>query len=94
MTLYGEANGGGSNGDLFAFNLETDTFSILGSFDRTDGAGTFGGLTLMGSTLYGVTEAGGTNNIGTIFSIAIPEPATVSILAAVGGCLLLRRRKK
>ncbi|HUB26732.1 MAG TPA: PEP-CTERM sorting domain-containing protein [Tepidisphaeraceae bacterium] len=30
---------------------------------------------------------------GVIFSIAIPEPATFTILAATGACLLLRRRR-
>jgi uncharacterized repeat protein (TIGR03803 family) len=39
-------------------------------------------LTLSGSTLYGMTGAGGTNDVGTIFSlaIAVPEPSIIALL--------------
>jgi uncharacterized repeat protein (TIGR03803 family) len=93
-TLYGMAQVGGGEGCVFALDTLTDTETILHSFDGTDGEPeNDNDLTLIGSTLYGMTEFGGTNNDGVIFSIAIPEPATFSILAATGACLLLRRRR-
>jgi uncharacterized repeat protein (TIGR03803 family) len=51
------------------------TETVLGSFDGTAASGHFfnpGNVTLAGSTLYGVTEWGGANGEGTIFSV----PAT------------------
>jgi uncharacterized repeat protein (TIGR03803 family) len=92
-TLYGESDKAGPNGDIFAFNLNTDTFDILGSFDIPNGSGPMGGLTLVGSALYGMTEAGGTDGRGVIFSIAIPEPTGASGLTLAGACILLRRRR-
>jgi uncharacterized repeat protein (TIGR03803 family) len=93
-TLYGMANFAAAAGDIFAYNLDTETFTILGDFDNTDGGSPFGGLTLVGSTLYGMTEGDGTNGDGVIFSIAIPEPAGFSIFAAAGLLLLQRKRQK
>jgi uncharacterized repeat protein (TIGR03803 family) len=94
-TLYGMAGGGSDEGCVFSLDTLTDTETILHNFDGTDGEPeNDNDLTLVGSTLYGMTEFGGTNNDGVIFSIAIPEPATFSILAATGACLLLRRRRR
>jgi uncharacterized repeat protein (TIGR03803 family) len=94
-TLYGMAGDGGGEGCVFAYNTLTDTDTILHTFDGTDGEPMLDdNLTLVGSTLYGMTEFGGTNNDGVIFSIAIPEPATFSILAVTGACLLLRRQRR
>ena len=94
-TLYGIAGDGGGEGCVYALNLLTDTETILHTFDGADGEpGQDNSLTLVGSTLYGMTYLGGANNDGVIFSIAIPEPATFSILAATGACLLLRRRRQ
>jgi uncharacterized repeat protein (TIGR03803 family) len=71
--LYGMTNGGGTNngGTVFKVNTDGSGFSLLHSFfgGVDDGIFPFNDLTLSGSTLYGMTTAGGTNNDGTIFSI-------------------------
>src|SRR5208283_2598455 len=45
-------------------------YAILHSFSGgSDGADPFGSLTLSWYTLYGMTEAGGTNGLGAIFKV-------------------------
>jgi uncharacterized repeat protein (TIGR03803 family) len=91
-TLYGMALAGpDSDGVIFSFDLNTDTETVLHSFDTTDGRNPTGDLTLVGNTLYGMTPYGGEYGDGVIFSIAVPEPATLSLLTAGGSLLLLRR---
>jgi uncharacterized repeat protein (TIGR03803 family) len=92
-TLYGASVGGE---DIYSFNLDSNTFTVVGSFgDPVNGNEPIGGLTLVGSTLYGMTESGGAGaEEGVIYSIEIPEPVTFSMFVAAGGCLLLRRWRK
>ena len=47
------------------------TPTTLLSFNGTNGEYPHGGLTLSGSTLYGMTYHGGANDDGTIFSIPV-----------------------
>jgi uncharacterized repeat protein (TIGR03803 family) len=70
------------------------TINTLASFNAADNGGynADGELILSGDTLYGATSAGGTNNDGTVFSISLPEPGSMSLLAIVGLGLLRRRR--
>ncbi|HUD45727.1 MAG TPA: choice-of-anchor tandem repeat GloVer-containing protein [Candidatus Baltobacteraceae bacterium] len=77
-TLYGMTQEGGSNGfeygegTVFSVNTNGGGFQVLHSFGAlNDGYNPRGSLILSGSTLYGMTEAGGTNGIseGIIFSI-------------------------
>jgi uncharacterized repeat protein (TIGR03803 family) len=80
-TLYGTANGGGSNGNgvVFALNTDGTGFTNLYGFSATgrypgpptniDGANPSAGLLLSGDTLYGTTYYGGTNNDGVVFSV-------------------------
>ncbi len=70
-TLYGTAQVGGSAGDGTVFSISTagtgyQTLLSLGT--ASDGAGPGGGVTLSGSTIYGVTGSGGSSNDGTIYS--------------------------
>ena len=64
-TLYGATSGGGSTGDGTIFSIGTDGtgFQTLLTFSGTGGAypGTspLGNFTLVGSTLYGMTNQGG-----------------------------------
>ena len=71
--LFGLTAGGGSggNGTLFSVNTDGTGFDMLHRFTDapSDGARPYGSLTLSGSKLYGMTEAGGGNYDGTIFSI-------------------------
>jgi uncharacterized repeat protein (TIGR03803 family) len=72
-TLYGVTTEGGqtNNGVVFAIDTSGKHFRLLHSFQGGpgDGAGPHGTLTLVGSTLYGMTSSGGTSNNGTIFAI-------------------------
>jgi len=90
-TLYGKS---AMVGDMFAYDIDTDQFTVL-----CHGGDGFGGLALIGSTLYGTTSQGGTNGDGVIFSLtlpdpdgtsSVPEPGMISIMVVVGGSLLLR----
>jgi uncharacterized repeat protein (TIGR03803 family) len=70
-------SGGGGHGDGTIFKVNTDgsDYTILHTFrgGREDGACPNGSLTLCGSTLYGMTCSGGSDdyfaNYGTIFQI-------------------------
>ncbi len=76
-TLYGATFLGGSSdkGTVFSINTNNNPnntgFQVLRSFSGTsaDGAYPLDGLTLVGSTLYGTTEEGGSAGDGTVFSI-------------------------
>jgi len=72
-TIYGMTRFGGTSGGGTIFTLSTDGsgFSVLHSFTggANDGIDPQGSLTLVGSTLYGMTNGGGSNDEGTIFSI-------------------------
>ena len=71
-TLYGMTHDGGSNngGIIFKMNTDGTGFQKLLDFDGTNtGAVPYGKLTLSGTTLYGTTAAGGSNNMGTVFKI-------------------------
>jgi len=72
--LYGTTAAGGSNGVGTVFKLNTNgaDFQVLRTFltNGADGAVPAGELLLDASgTMYGVTELGGTNKAGTIFSL-------------------------
>ena len=73
-TLYGMTEEGGTNtiGTVFSIPVGGGTPTVLCSFDGTDGGQPQqGSLTLSGSTLYGMTLAGGTNGDGNVFSIPV-----------------------
>ena len=87
-TLYGTAPIGGSsgNGTVFAVNTDSTGFTTLYSFTaasdslpygNTDGTVPKGGLVLSGNTLYGTASGGGTNGMGTVFSIFIQPQLTL-----------------
>ncbi|SDK00649.1 Por secretion system C-terminal sorting domain-containing protein [Catalinimonas alkaloidigena] len=78
--LYALMNLGGENYDPEAFQQRNGTIvkvakdgslkQVLHSFNTTDGDGPVGGLIEgPGNTLYGMTRGGGTNHLGTVFSI-------------------------
>jgi uncharacterized repeat protein (TIGR03803 family) len=73
-TLYGTAEGGGASGygTVFSIPVGGGTPTALGSFNgKGNGAYPGGGLTLIGSTLYGTTEEAGGGGYGTVFSIPV-----------------------
>ena len=74
-TLYGTTLFGGAsnNGTLFKIDTDGSNFEVLHSFagGPNDGASPRAGLTLLGSTLYGMSTVGGSSNVGSIYSIAL-----------------------
>ena len=74
-TLYGMTFQGGSSGigNVFSVGADGSGFQNLLSFSGTGGAfpGEYprGSLTLIGTTLYGMTAQGGSGGIGNIFSV-------------------------
>jgi uncharacterized repeat protein (TIGR03803 family) len=71
-TLYGTTDAGGSVGQGVVFKMNTDGtgYQALHSFTGdSDGKWSMTPLTLVGSTLFGTTSAGGIGGKGTIFKI-------------------------
>jgi len=75
-----------SYGALYAENADGSDYTTLHIFyngpDAADPSGSmtpWGGLAISGNILYGMAEAGGTNNDGTIYAISFP-PQQLSII--------------
>lgn len=70
--LYGMAAYGGANYSGCIFSIDTDGSRYIDIFDFNSTKGNTpqgGSLILSGNILYGMTEFGGTNNDGCIFSV-------------------------
>jgi uncharacterized repeat protein (TIGR03803 family) len=71
--LYGTTSAGGLNGTGTVFALKpSGTEHVVYSFEGRssgDGASPYSGLTLLNGALYGTTEGGGANNLGTVFKV-------------------------
>jgi uncharacterized repeat protein (TIGR03803 family) len=85
-TLYGTAYYGGAygNGTVFQLNTNGDGFKTLHHFTampdsskNEDGAKPIAGLTLLDTSLYGVTSRGGSFGKGTLFSISVPPQLSI-----------------
>ncbi len=80
-TLFGTAREGGSAGfgTVFAVNTDGLGFATLHSFSavdyssypntNSDGFGPTAGLSLLGNTLYGTAQYGGSSGLGTVFAV-------------------------
>ena len=74
--LYGVTTNGGANqaGTIFRYDITTGDYGLLHEFEYQDagnGASPHGKLALYNDTLYGMTQRGGTGNLGTLFSIGM-----------------------
>src|ERR1017187_5890072 len=82
-TLFGMTFNGGTNDAGVVFKVSTNTtgFAILHSFGGgpNDGASPSEGVTLGGTSLFGTTSFGGSNNLGTVFSM-VTNGASYKIL--------------
>ncbi|TAN37689.1 MAG: hypothetical protein EPN23_04020 [Verrucomicrobia bacterium] len=80
--LYGTTQNGGANGYGAIYRITTGgTFTSVYSFTGgTDGRYPWGEL-IQGSDgyFYGTTSSGGASGFGTVFRMAIPDPATVTV---------------
>jgi uncharacterized repeat protein (TIGR03803 family) len=80
-TFYGTAKNGGTdgNGTVFAVGTNGGNFTVLHTFSQFtnqpgplingDGAYPFAGLVLSSNILYGTASQGGSNTVGTVFSV-------------------------
>ena len=72
-TLYGMTENGGANNFGTIFKMETDGtgYALLHEFagGAADGKSPYGSLVLSGTTLYGMTEKGGADDMGTVFKL-------------------------
>ncbi len=78
-TLYGMTSYAGmSNGGMvFKYKLGQTMgkkFEVLENFEGFNGYSPYGSIVKSGEMLYGMTYAGGSNNLGVIFSLEIDEP--------------------
>lgn len=89
--LYGMTSGGGAGGYgvIFRMSMDGEDYAILHSFgDGTianDGKDPHGSLLLSGSTFYGMTRSGGSNDMGTIFSLPLQGPGMPTGVSAIAG---------
>ena len=70
--IYGTTSNGGTNnlGTIFGFTPGTTLYGDIHNFAGSDGSHPQAGVTqVKDNTLYGITSAGGTNNLGAAFSI-------------------------
>jgi uncharacterized repeat protein (TIGR03803 family) len=74
-TLFGTTWNGGpaAAGTIYSMNTDGSNFQVLHTFagGANDGGMPAGALILSGSTLLGVTQMGGLNNDGTVFSMNV-----------------------
>lgn len=73
-------------GWLPTVRVSAQTFTVIHSFtNKPDGAEPWGGLTLVGNTLYGTTYAGGTNGHGMIFAVNVSGGGFTNLYSFTGG---------
>jgi uncharacterized repeat protein (TIGR03803 family) len=90
-TLYGATGYGGADnyGTIFSVGVDGTSFKNLLSFTSHAGAvigqSPLGSLTLSGTTLYGMTNVGGANNSGSIFSVGTDGSGYQNLYSFTGG---------
>jgi len=88
-TLYGITYAGGTNSYGVIFRMDTDgsSYTNLHEFigGNNDGLSSFGSLTLSGSTLFGMTLQGGSNNNGVIFRMKTDGSSYTNLHKFIGG---------
>jgi len=70
--LYGTTALGGAYNDgiIFSYNPNNNKDSVVFNFNDTDGSAAYGGLFVLNDTsFFGMTEYGGTNNVGVLYSL-------------------------
>ena len=87
-TFYGttETGGASNDGTVFSVPVTGGTPTTLASFNGTNGADPVAGLTLSAnrSTFYGVTDSGGANGDGSVFSIPVTGGTPTTLLSFNG----------
>jgi uncharacterized repeat protein (TIGR03803 family) len=88
-TLYGMTSHGGDSGYGVIFKIDTDgsSYTNLHEFagGNDDGGNPHGSLTLSGSSLAGMTYAGGSNDYGVIFTMTTDGSNYTNLHSFAGG---------
>ena len=88
-SFYGAASTGGSSngGVLFKINADGTGFSVLHNFGvaSDDGSHPVGTLTVAGTSLYGMTQGGGTGGFGVLFKINADGTGYTVLQSFAGG---------
>jgi uncharacterized repeat protein (TIGR03803 family) len=87
-TLYGMTQSGGANtgGAIFSLHPDGSGFNLLHSFGSgTDGEYPYRDLLFTGGKLYGMTQSGGENHYGIIFSVQTNGTSYTNLHAFQGG---------
>jgi uncharacterized repeat protein (TIGR03803 family) len=95
-TLFGTTDSSITTfGEAFSLPTTGGTPNILTEFHNFDGQFPAAPLVMDASgNLYGTTEFGGASaNNGTVFALAVPEPASASLFALTSLAMLHRRRR-
>jgi len=89
-TLYGVTDYGGSSssGSVFSVGTGGNNYTILHNFPGSPEDGwSLSDQILVGSTLYGTTQAGGTNDHGVIFALTVSGGGTPTKIIGLSGNL-------
>jgi uncharacterized repeat protein (TIGR03803 family) len=80
---------------VFSVPVGGGAVTTLATLNGTNGSVPLADLTLSadGNTLYGTTKQGGANNDGTVFALAVPEPASATLLLTGLLAVGFRRRR-
>jgi uncharacterized repeat protein (TIGR03803 family) len=88
-TLYGTTGGSDdhSGGTIFQIQTDGSDLALLHEFTvwGADGAGPIAPLLISGSTLYGMTNGGGTIDMGVIFSLPLSIGNNITVTSPNGG---------
>jgi uncharacterized repeat protein (TIGR03803 family) len=85
--LFGPTTNGGAFGlgTVFEFATGTSTLTTLTSFNGANGANPTGSLVLDSQgNLYGTTQSGGANNLGTVFELASGTSTPITLASFNG----------
>jgi hypothetical protein len=89
-TLYGMTTGNGTTdfGNIFSVGTNGTNYRNLLSFTGTSGAALgnspYGNVALNGTTLYGMTEGGGTRGLGNVFSVGANGSSYQNLISFTG----------
>jgi uncharacterized repeat protein (TIGR03803 family) len=76
--IYGTDPSFGGSGVLFTLATKGLTYTALHSFSGSDGSTPNGRLVVIGKTIYGTTQGGGSGGAGTVFAMAATGALTWS----------------
>ena len=96
-TFYGMTYIGGAHNEGTVFSVGMDGSDYEDLYDFTglgDGGNPQGSLIISGNTLYGMALSGGSNRLGTVFSLTVPEPRALALFSVAGAAVVSYRWRR